>query len=128
MNGNAQLIKLILETNVALFKFRDKKNKTAMTYACELGDIESIKAFLDFSKGKIKVDTSQGEEQMTPLMYAASQGNYELAEFLLDREAKVLSKDKFERTALIMAVRNGHTRLASLLLQHGSEWNHPDSS
>ena len=128
MNGNAKLIKLILETNVSLFKFRDKKNKTAMTYACELGDIESIKAFLDFSSGKIKVNTGQGVERMTPLMYAASQGNYELAEFLLERKARVLSKDKFKRTALIMAVRNGHTRLASLLLQHGSEWNHADSS
>ncbi len=49
MNGNAQLIKLILEKNVALFKLLDKKKKNAMTYACELGDIESIKAFLDFS-------------------------------------------------------------------------------
>jgi len=53
---------------------------------------------------------------MTPLMYAASQGNYELAEFLLESKARVLSKDKFKRTALSMAVRNGHTRLASLLL------------
>jgi ankyrin repeat protein len=57
MNGNAKIIKLILETNVALYRFRDKKNKTAMTYACELGDIESIKAFLDYSAGKIKINT-----------------------------------------------------------------------
>lgn len=27
-----------------------------------------------------------------------------------------------------MAVRNGHTRIAALLLQHGSEWDHADSS
>jgi ankyrin repeat protein len=27
-----------------------------------------------------------------------------------------------------MAVRNGHTRLASLLLQHGSDFNSLDSS
>ena len=40
----------------------------------------------------------------------------------------MLSKDKFKRTALIMAVRNGHVRLASLLLKHGSDWNHMDSS
>lgn len=53
---------------------------------------------------------------MTPLMYAAATGNYELAVFLLDNKARVLSKDKFKRTALIMAVRNGHTRIASLLL------------
>jgi ankyrin repeat protein len=47
---------------------------------------------------------------------------------LLERKARVVAKDKFQRTALILAVRNGHTRLASLLLQRGSEWNHPDSS
>jgi ankyrin repeat protein len=40
----------------------------------------------------------------------------------------VLSKDKFGRTPLILAVKNGHTRLASLLLQYGSAWNHQDSS
>lgn len=27
-----------------------------------------------------------------------------------------------------MAVKNGHVKIASLLLQHGSEWNHADSS
>jgi len=72
MNGNAKLIKLILETNVALFKMRDKKNKTPMTYACELGQIEPIKTFLDYSAGKVKVNTGQGIARMTPLMYAAS--------------------------------------------------------
>jgi ankyrin repeat protein len=61
-------------------------------------------------------------------MYAAAAGRYELAEFLLERKARVLSKDKFKRTALIMAVRNGHTRLASLLLQQGSDMKHQDSS
>ena len=65
---------------------------------------------------------------MTPLGYAASQGNYELCEFLLERKARVLSKDKFKRTPLIMAVRNGHVKVASLLLQNGSDWNHADSS
>ena len=40
----------------------------------------------------------------------------------------MLSKDKFKRTPLIMAVRNGHVKVASLLLQHGSDWNHADSS
>ena len=28
----------------------------------------------------------------------------------------------------MMAIRNGHVKLASLFLQHGSEWNHCDSS
>ena len=65
---------------------------------------------------------------MPPLSYAAAQGNYELCEWLLENKARTLSKDKFKRTPLMMAVKNGHVRVASLLLQYGSEWNHVDSS
>lgn len=115
-------MKVILEANVLSWKARDKSNKTAFTYACENGDIETIKAFLDHSQGKIKINTGQGLDRMTPLMFAAATGNYDLAVFLLDNKARVLGKDKFKRSALTMAVRNGHTRLASLLLQHGSDW------
>jgi ankyrin repeat protein len=39
-----------------------------------------------------------------------------------------MSKDKFKRIPLHHAVMNGHTRVASLLLQQGSDWNFPDSS
>lgn len=65
---------------------------------------------------------------MPPLSFAACTGNMELAQYLLDNKARTLSKDKFKRTPLIIAVMNGHVKLASLLLQCGSEWNHPDSS
>ena len=53
---------------------------------------------------------------MQPLHFAAAQGNYELTQFLLERKAKVLAKDKFKRTPLIMACKNGHAKVASLLL------------
>ena len=85
-----------------------------MTYALELGKIEPIKAFLDSEA--VKINQGQGKDRMTPLAYAASQGNYDLCEFLLERKARVLSKDKFKRTPLIMAVRNGHVKVASLHL------------
>jgi len=54
---------------------------------------------------------------MTPLIWAAAYGHYELCEYILDiKPRSVLGKDKFKRTPLIMAVRNGFTRIASLLL------------
>lgn len=58
---------------------------------------------------------------MTPLGWAATYGHYEMAVYLLDNNASLLSMDKFKRTPLIMAVRNGHTKLASLLIQRGSD-------
>jgi ankyrin repeat protein len=57
MNSRAANVKVILENNLAAFKYRDKTNKTAFTYACEIGEIETIKAFLDYSQGKIKINT-----------------------------------------------------------------------
>ena len=115
-----------MNANRAIWKLRDRQNKNGMAYALELGEIEPIKAFLD--SGVVKINGGQGKDRMSPLSYAAAQGNYELCEFLLERKARVLSKDKFKRTPLIMAVRNGHVKVASLLLQYGSDWNHPDSS
>lgn len=53
---------------------------------------------------------------MTPLCWAACYGHYELCEFLLDNKGRVLGKDKFKRSPLTLAVRNGHTKIASLLL------------
>jgi len=40
-------IRFILSKNDALLKLKDKSNKNAMAYACENGDLESIKALLE---------------------------------------------------------------------------------
>ena len=62
------------------------------------------------------------------MAWAAALGNYELCEWLLDNKGRVLGKDKFKRCPLALAVRNGHLKVASLLLQRGADWNQPDSS
>ena len=126
LNRRAKNIKVILETQRNTFRLRDRGGMNAFAYALELGDLESIKAFLD--AGVAKINVGQGPDRMPPLSWAAAYGRYELCEWLLEQKARVLSKDKYKRTPLMMAVKNGHTRVASLLLQHGSEWNHEDSS
>jgi len=57
INSRPFNVKTILENNLVTLKYRDKKNKTAFAYACENGDIETIKAFLDYSDGKIKLNS-----------------------------------------------------------------------
>jgi len=97
-----------------------------MVYACENSSIECIKAILKSKDAKI--NNGVGPERKMPIHYAASQGNFELVQWLIDNKARTIGNDKFKRTPLIMAVRNGHTRVASLLLKYGADWMQPDSS
>jgi ankyrin repeat protein len=92
---------------------RDKKGMTAMAYACKFGKLEVVRVLLEF---KGKVNAGVGPDRMPPLLWAAAYGHNELVEFLIEKKARVLGTDKYKRTALIMAVRNGFTRIASFLL------------
>lgn len=65
---------------------------------------------------------------MTPLIIASAWGHYDLVKFLLDEGAKILQKDKFGRSSLVMAARNGNLKILSLLLKHGADYNLGDSS
>ena len=65
---------------------------------------------------------------MTSLSIASGLGLYEMAEFLLQRGAKVIKKDKYKRSSLIIALRNGHCEIAKLLIYNGCPVDEPDSS
>lgn len=60
---------------------------------------------------------------MTPLILASAYNHYDVVEFLLEKGAKILTKDKMKRSALIMAVRNGNLKIVSYLLSRGAEFN-----
>lgn len=126
MTGRADNIRLILQTSPNMINLRDKKSMTALAYASKYGNTEAVKALIQF---KAKPNVGVGAARMTPLIWAAAYGHLELTQYLLNEaKARVLGKDKFKRTALTMACRNGFTKIASLLLQNGSEWDHSDSS
>ena len=57
MAGRAENIKVLLVAGgPMLLKVRDKTNMSSMAYACKLGEIEPIKAFLEHSSGKVKIN------------------------------------------------------------------------
>lgn len=113
MTGRAHNVRTILQTSPQLLNMKDKKSNNAMAYACKFGKTEVVSVLLEF---KAKVNMGCGLSRMPPLSYAAAYGHYELCEFLLEKKGRTLGKDKFKRSPLIMACRNGHTRIASLLL------------
>lgn len=103
-----------------MLKLKDRQGMDAMAYSCENQNQACIDVLLQHGA---KINNGVGKERMTPLHYAASRGNFDLCDFLIEKKAKVNSKDKFKRSPLVMAVRNGHLKVASLLLSKGADWN-----
>ncbi len=59
----------------------------------------------------------------TPLLYAASGGQTEVARYLLDAGANVNAVSPNGTTPLMMAVRGGYAPTVDLLLSHGADVN-----
>jgi ankyrin repeat protein len=110
-------VRVLLDTAPSLLKLKDKSKMLAFHYALMKGYIETVKAFIE--KG-FKINTPSGNDRMHGLSYAAGYNQYEMCEYLIENKARVLSKDKYKRSALIMAVRNGNSKIVNLLLRKGA--------
>ena len=66
----------------------------------------------------------------TPLIYAAIKGHFDIVKALIENIPRLnLNKgDKFSRSALLMACRNGHSNIVSLLIKHRASSEQPDTS
>ena len=95
------------------YKFTNKLKITPIGIACKLGSLQSLKVLVELGANQTK---KIGWDKLTPLCYVAMYDHFECAECLCDNKGRVNGKDKFDRTPLILAARNGHTRMASLLL------------
>lgn len=61
--------------------------------------------------------------ELTPLMYAARQGNEDAAAALVDSGAKLNEQSADGSTALLLAAINGHFDLAKMLVERGADVN-----
>lgn len=71
-------------------------------------------------------ERAEVEGGMTPLLYAARDGNVDLARTLLDAGADLERSEGNAITPLLMALINGHVEVAHLLLDRGADVNARD--
>ena len=83
-----------------------------------------------FVQQKAKFSQAAGFDKYTPLTLAASKGQFRIVEALINNVPRLnLDKgDKFKRTAILMACRNGHSNIVGLLMKHHADSSIPDSS
>lgn len=98
-------------------------DKTALIQAIRVNDLKKIQQLLD--KG-VEVNSRVDDEQRTPLMIAAMEGNPEITQLLIDRGADIFATNKYGRTPLHFAARGGNCATIRTLVSSGARINPPD--
>lgn len=86
--------------------------------AAEVGDLAEVKRLLDAGE---PADVWGGDEKLTPLFWAAVNGNAEMATALIARGANVNARSRIGATPLFAAAYWHHEDLVALLLSKGAD-------
>ena len=84
----------------------------ALFNAIQKNRLPMVKAFLKTKMSSEKVENSEG---VTPLMYAASLGHFEIVKFFLEHDCNPHHKNRKGERALEMAEQAGHDVCADIL-------------
>jgi len=91
------------------------------------GDVLDDQSRLDLDRAKAAASRTQQPDR-SPLHYAVEEGNFVLAERLLDQGADVDEKDWFGMTPLHVAAKHGYGDLVQLLCRRGADRSLVDST
>lgn len=110
-NGHKAIVKLLLKANADVNK-RNPAGRTALMFAATIDTPATVKLLLESGA---EVNAYDGEEQWTPLMFAAGEGHTAVVDILLDHKANPKWIDTDNDSAADFAQKRGHTELAKKL-------------
>lgn len=122
-------LKLLMESiDTASLKQAPSENKDEVGLAFAEGDVALVSAARDQSPERIREMLDRGanvncndEEDVTPLMAAASAGRLDVIQLLLERGADVNAVDRSGANAFFRAYSAGHRTVARVLAAGGSD-------
>lgn len=123
MSQKKEIVKELIHLNKNLVTINDNQNWSPLAYSCTLKD-SIYEVFLEETQ---EVDYKT-YDNWTPLSIAASHGNVEIVNSLIDLKVDIHSTIDYDRTALHMASFHGQTNVVSLLLDFGADINALDCS
>ncbi|MFW6202775.1 MAG: ankyrin repeat domain-containing protein [Marinilabilia sp.] len=110
-NGHSDIVEKLLKKGADINK-TDNKNLTSLHFAASGPFPETVKLLLQHGADVNAIDDIEG---FTPLMYAAAEGNAEVAKILLGNEADPSLTDEDGDDAQTFARQNNHQEIAEIL-------------
>ncbi len=110
-NGHSAIIKLLFENGVPINK-QDNEGRTALMYASTGPFPATVNLLLDY---KAAVNLIDNGEHFTALMFAASEGQFDVVKLLVEYGADTTLKDIDGDTAEDFARQNKHEKVAEYL-------------
>ena len=92
---------------------KDSNGWTPLHYACNYGDLESVKILLEFGAC---IDNYSNNRKI-PLHFACCNNHFEIVEFLCENGSDVNFKDENGCSPLHLAAKNGNTKCLEILLK-----------
>ena len=93
-------------------EFRLSRMYTDMLFLCRAGNVKTLRTFCKAKQVAVSDPAVCDYDKRTPLHLAAAEGNYAVADWLLQEQAPVNCVDRFHRTPLEDAIQHGHMEIA----------------
>ncbi|KAL5968842.1 Ankyrin repeat and KH domain-containing protein mask [Taenia solium] len=120
--GHAKIAQYLIYRGAQADQVLNPKDESALTIACERGDIATVKVLLRAGDSR----SDRGKELHVALIKAASKGHLEVVKLLLDSKAEVNRCDEDFDPPIFAAISGGNLDILRLLISHRvniEEWN-----
>ena len=116
-NGHLRVVELLLSKGVES-DVEDKYSCTPLILAAQNGHNDVSMHLINHGADVSKIGVFR---RSTLLRYASENGHLRVVELLLSKGAEIDVEDKYSRTPLMLAVKNGHNDVSMHLINHGAD-------
>ena len=125
-NGSPDVVEFILKKALdlgivqKLLQTRDRHGLVPLHHAAMSGDIETVRILLEYGTD-VNVSFGKQKRKSTPFHFACEYGHKAVAEFLLQKVAKIIEPREFDETPLMLAASSNNYELLEFLLNNGAK-------